>query len=234
MPTRRKPSVVPTGRSDASESSTGEQEFSTGTTIVGLAAADAVVLATDRRVSLGGMVSSKSTPKALPVGDRAAMAFSGTLSGAQALADELATEARLYEFRRGEPMSTTALASYASNRMRENPMQVIPILGGVDAGPNTDDSDSDADTALFQFDGAGGRTEHGVVATGSGGPYAYGLLESVDTDELSIEEAQRLGARAVAAASERDLASGNGLCLVTITAGGIETEEFDDAAAVGS
>ncbi|KTG08362.1 hypothetical protein AUR64_19205 [Haloprofundus marisrubri] len=231
MPPEHEPSVMPSGRPNTSESSAGEQEFSTGTTIVGLAAADAVVLATDRRVSLGGMVSSKSTPKALSVGDRAAIAFSGTLSGAQALADELATEARLYEFRRNEPLSTTALASYASNLMRENPMQVIPILGGVDAEAETGGS---AETALFQFDGAGGRTEHDVVATGSGGPYAYGVLESVDTDELSVEEAQRLGARAVAAASERDLASGNGLCVATITAAGTEIEEFDDAAAVGS
>ncbi|WP_224449528.1 proteasome subunit beta [Haloprofundus salilacus] len=210
---------------DAGESSAGDSEFSTGTTIVGLAAADAVVLATDRRVSLGGMVSSKSTPKALPVGDRAAVAFSGTLSGAQALADELATEARLYELRRGDPISTTALASYTSNLLRENPMGVMPLLGGVDGV---------TDAALYQFDGGGGLTEHDAVAAGSGGPYAYGLLESVDTGDLDADEARILGARAVAAASERDLASGNGLCLATVTESGVEIEQFDDTSAVGS
>ena len=66
-----------------------------GTTIVGLAADGGVVVASDRRASLDGMVSSKRAEKVFGVGDRAGLAFTGAVSGAQALVARLEREVRL-------------------------------------------------------------------------------------------------------------------------------------------
>ena len=199
-----------------------ETEF--GTTVVGLVADGRVVLASDRRASLGGMVSSKSADKVFPVGDRAALAFTGAVGDAQALVPRLETELRLYETRRNRRMSVPALATLTANTMRENPLRVQHVLGGVDAGgPH-----------LFTFDAAGGVLEQAYAADGSGGPTAYGLLEDGYREDLSSDEARSLAARAVAAASERDLASGDGLNLAVVDGDRVDLERYDDPAAVAS
>lgn len=199
------------------QSSETTAESHTGTTIVGLTATEGVVMASDRRASLGGMVSSKGMRKVVPVADRAAVAFSGSVSGAQALTQQLETQVRLYELRRNEPMTMQALSTLTANLLRGEQFGVMPLLGGVDA----------AGGHLYEFDPAGGMTENEYAAGGSGMPYAYGLLESTHEPGLTMTDARELAARAVDVASERDLASGNGLVLVDVTADGVTIEEFD-------
>ncbi|MFC7070751.1 proteasome subunit beta [Halobaculum lipolyticum] len=223
---------------------TGPGEASLGTTIVGIvastdtvdsgptpdgaangpAAGDAVVLASDRRASLGRMVSSKDVEKVHPIGDAAALAFTGSVSGAQALVADLDAERRLYELRRGRRMSATALAGYAASAMRQQPYGVQHLLGGVDGDG----------AHLFTFDAGGSVLAQPFAADGSGGPFAYGTLEAGYVAGMRVDEAERLAARAVAAASERDTASGNGLQLVTVTADGVDSRVYDDPAAVAS
>lgn len=211
------------GAVDGGEES-GAEGVKTGTTLVGIVADDAVVLASDRRASLGGMVSSKDVQKVVSLADRAAMAFSGSMAGAQALTAQLETQVRLYEVRRGEPMSATALATYLSNLLRSEPFRTAPLLAGVDdEGPH-----------LFDVDMGGSLVESEYAAGGSGTPYAYGLLESAYETGLSVEAARDIAARAVAVASERDLASGNGLVLGEVTSGGVDVRTFDDPSEVAS
>ncbi|WP_284013903.1 proteasome subunit beta [Halobaculum litoreum] len=200
-----------TGRDDAADAPRG-------------AAGDAVVLASDRRASLGRMVSSKDAQKVHPLGDSAALAFTGSVSGAQALVADLDAERRLYELRRGRTMSTTALAGYAASAMRRQPYGVQHLLGGVDADR----------ARLFTFDAGGSVLEQPFAADGSGGPFAYGTLEDGYEAGLSVADAEALAARAVAAASERDTASGNGLQSVTLTAAGVDARVYDDPDAVAS
>ncbi|QLG26939.1 proteasome subunit beta [Halorarum halophilum] len=200
------------------------QETEFGTTIVGLVADGRVVLASDRRASVSGMVSSKRADKVFPVGDRAALAFTGAVGDAQALVPKLETEVRLYETRRNERMSIPALATFTANTMRENPLRVQHVLGGVDAdGPH-----------LYTFDAAGGVLDQPYAADGSGGPTAYGVLESEYDDGLSVAEARSVAARAVAAASERDLASGDGLNVAVVDGERVDLDRYDDPAAVAS
>lgn len=199
----------------------GTNEMKTGTTLVGVTTDDAVVLASDRRASLGRMVSSKSVRKVVPLVDRAALAFSGSMAGAQALSSQLEAQLRLYEVRRGEEMSTGALATSLANLLREGKFGTAPLLAGVDGdGPH-----------LYEMDPAGGTTESEFAAGGSGTPYVYGLLESEYEAGLSTADARSLAARAVAVASERDLASGNGLVLAELTGDGVAVETFDEPSA---
>ncbi len=192
-------------------------ELQTGTTIVGLTTSDGVVMASDRRASLGGMVSSKTTRKVVSVADRATVAFSGSVSGAQALTQQLETQVRLYELRRNEPMSMQALSTLTANLLRGEQFGVMPLLGGVDGTGGH----------LYELDPAGGMTESEYAAGGSGMPFAYGLLESSYESGVTTGDARELAARAVAVASERDLASGNGLVLAEVTGDGVVIEEFD-------
>jgi len=72
--------------------SDGAVEYSTGTTTVGLVAADGVVLATDRRASLGGrFVSNKDVVKVEQVHPTAALTIAGSVGAAQAYANASTT-----------------------------------------------------------------------------------------------------------------------------------------------
>lgn len=192
-------------------------ELNTGTTIVGLTAAKGLILASDQRASLGTMVSSKHMEKVVPIHDQAAAAFSGSVSGMQTLRETVAAEARLYETRRGREMNMTALASLIATHMRETEFGVMPIIGGVDGNG----------AALYEFGPTGGVMEQPYAAGGSGGPYAYGYLETAYEADIPVEKARTIAARAVATASERDVASGNGLCLGVVTEDGVEIETRD-------
>jgi proteasome beta subunit len=209
-----------------STATSGDGELSLGTTIVGVTTPEAVVLASDQRASLGRMVSSKSVQKISPVGEDAALAFTGSVSGAQSLTQQLRQERRLYEIRRGREMSVDALATLTGNVMRETPRRVQHLLAGVgDDGPQ-----------LYTFDAGGAALTQPFAADGSGGQTAYGVLEAGYDEHLSVTAARELAADAISAATERDLASGNGLCLAVLDGGSVEVETSDDydSAAAGS
>ncbi|WP_254536848.1 proteasome subunit beta [Halomarina litorea] len=191
----------------------------TGTTTVGLTTADGVVLAADRRASLGGrFVSNKNAVKIEQVHPRAAVTMSGSVGGAQDFIRQLRVEADLYETRRGREMSMDALARLAGNLLRGKPAS--PLLGGVER---------DGTPRVFSVDGAGGVLEDAYGATGSGMTVATGALERLYREDLSLAEGVEVAAEAVAAASERDTASGNGITVARLTADSVDIESYDDA-----
>ena len=204
---------------DASEN----HVVSTGTTTVGIATDEGVVIGTDRRASLGGrFVANKNVVKVDQIHPTAALTLVGSVGGAQSFVRTLRSEASLYERRRGERLSIDALATLAGNFARGGPFVAInPILGGVD----------DAGSHVYSVDPAGGVLSDDYTVTGSGTQVATGTLEGNYESDLSVEAAGELAARAVAAASERDTGSGNGFVLATVTDAGVDIDEFDDAAA---
>ncbi len=190
----------------------------TGTTTVGLTTTDGVVLATDRRASAGNMVASKQAQKIAEIHPRGALTISGAVSAAQALINNLKAEVDLYEARRGEEMSMQALSTLTSNFLRSGAFFIVhPILGGVD----------DEGSHIYSIDPAGSVMEEDYNATGSGSPFAYGVLEQQYEEGLSNDEARTVAAHAVKSAIERDTASGNGIIMSEITDEGVEIEEYD-------
>jgi len=194
----------------------------TGTTTVGIATENGVVIGTDRRASLGGrFVSNKNVQKVEQIHPTGALTLVGSVGGAQSFIRSLRAEANLYEARRGEDISIPALATLAGNFARGGPFFMIsPILGGVD----------EDGSHVFSIDPAGGVMEDDYTVTGSGLTVAYGTLESLYEDDLSMEEARTVAAEAVNAAAERDTGSGNGMHVTEVTDEGVEIEayEFDD------
>ena len=202
-----------------------KKQLKTGTTTVGLETADGVILAADRRASLGGMVSSKNVVKIEEIHPTAATTFAGGVSAAQNLLKNVRAEVRLYETRRGKDMSMEALSTLMSNLLRSGAFFIaVPLLGGVDSeGPR-----------LVSYDALGGITEEPYSVTGSGSQFALGVLEGAYEEGLSLEAGRDAAIDAVSAAVERDTASGNGMAIATITEDGVEIEEFDSMDAVPS
>lgn len=210
-----------------SETAAGGPTYETGTTVVALSAEDGVIMAADRRMSLGGrFTASKSVRKVSQVHPTAVMAISGTVGPAQSLVQSLRAEASLYRTRHGEPMSMNALSRTASHLVRGLPVQ--PLLGGVDvprtSARQTRSDDVDEGSHVYELDGSGSVIEDTYAAGGSGLQTAYGLLEGRMAEDLPVPEAREVAIDAVAAASERDTASGNGVTVATITEAGVDIE----------
>jgi len=205
---------------DGSAGPADDKVVGTGTTTVGLATEEGVVVATDTRASLAGrFVANKNVQKVEQVHPTAAITLVGSVGGAQSFVRSLRAETDLYEARRGEEMSIEALATLAGNFARGGPYFAIsPILGGVD----------DTGSHVYSIDPAGGVMEDDYVASGSGLQLAYGTLEGEYDPDLSMEEAEAAAVAAVEAASERDTASGDGIYVARITGDGVDIERYDD------
>jgi proteasome beta subunit len=191
----------------------------TGTTTIGIATEDGVVVATDKRASLGGrFVSNKNVQKVEQIHPTAALTLVGSVGGAQSFIRTLRAEVNLYEARRGKEMSMQALATLAGNFARGGPFIAInPVLGGVD----------DEGTHVYSIDPAGGVMQDDYTVTGSGLTVAYGTLEDRYEEDMSLEEAQQVAGAGIKAAAERDTGSGNGIFVAEVTEEGVEIDDYD-------
>lgn len=205
---------APEGQSIPSDST-----LKTGTTTVGLRTDSGVILATDRRASLGRMVSSKTVQKVEQIHPTAALTIAGSVSAAQSLLASLRAEVSLYEARRGEEMSMTALSTLAGNLLRSGAFFVVqPVLGGVD----------EEGSHVYSIDPLGATMEENYTVSGSGSQFALGVLEQQYTEDISLEDATTVAARSVESALERDTASGNGIVVATVTDEGVDIDEYED------
>lgn len=111
-----------------------------------------------------------------------------------------------------------ALSTLTGNLLRSGAFFIVhPILGGVD----------ETGGHVYDIFPDGSVMEEEYTATGSGSPFAYGVLENGYEEGLSVDEARDVATHAVNAAIERDTASGNGMLLSVITTDGVETERYE-------
>jgi proteasome beta subunit len=152
------------------------------------------------------------------------MTTAGSVGDAQQLVRMISVESKLYKMRRQESITIKGLTTLLSNILggqRYFPLMVQLLVGGVDKnGP-----------AIFSLDAMGGNIEETkAVATGSGSPMAYGVLEDRYHEGINVEEGMELAIRALYNAMKRDSASGNGIDVVKITADSynrLDTGEVD-------
>ncbi|WOF15960.1 archaeal proteasome endopeptidase complex subunit beta [Methanoplanus sp. FWC-SCC4] len=191
-----------------------------GTTTVGLIFDEGVVLATERRATMGNMIASKKAKKVYQIADRIGMTTAGGVGDAQQLARLMQVECSLYNIRRGRPMTVGAAASLLSNVLNQHrmmPYYVQLLVGGFDKnGPS-----------IYSVDAMGGASpEDDIVATGSGSPFAYGVLEDRFSKGMNEKECIELAIRALRSAMRRDSASGEDISVVVITKD--KYEEFSE------
>jgi len=187
------------------------QEIMKGTTTVGLIFNEGVVLATEMRATMGNMIASKRAKKIYQITPRIGMTTAGGVGDAQQLVRILQVECNLFEMRRGKTMSVGAASTLLSNYLNQNryyPYYVQLLMGGFD----------DEGPSVYSVDALGGATkEEEIVATGSGSPFAYGVLEDQYRPDMTEGEAKDLAVRAVKSAMRRDSASGEDIMVVVIT-----------------
>jgi len=194
------------------------EEFQTGTTTVGLTTEKGVVLAADRRASMGHLTASKYAQKVYRLDDNLGLTIAGSVGDAQKIVRIMRSQLKLHKLETKE-LSVKGSGTLLSNILHGNKMMPFMnqfILGGVE----------DENGVLYDLDPAGGLMKHEYfTATGSGSQMAYGVLEDNYEQDMSHEDGLELAQRAVKSAMERDTASGNGIMVVEITEDGYNVVE---------
>jgi proteasome beta subunit len=173
-----------------------------GTTTVGMVCSDGVVLATDTRVTAGGFIAHKRGKKLLKIDNNIAMTISGGVADAQNVVDTLKYYANMYKLEKRRRMPVKAAAQVVSNMLfssRLYPYIADVLVGGVD----------DTGGYIFEVDFFGSMNSEKMVATGSGSPVAYGVLESEFKEGMTTAKAYPLAAKAIIAATRRNVATGD-------------------------
>jgi len=180
-----------------------------GTTTIGVVCKDGIILASDTRVTMGFYVAHKHGKKIYKIDDHLAMTIAGSLADAQRTVDILTANAQLYKLNMSRPLPVSSAARLISNLLfsaRYAPLQTQVLIGGVDdTGPH-----------VFSLDPFGSLTEEKCVATGSGSPIAYGILEDKYKEDVSVKEFLPIIVKAVNSAMKRDAASGDSFNVAVI------------------
>jgi len=173
-----------------------------GTTTVGITCKEGVILASDTRVTMGFFVAHHKGKKIYKIDDHIAMTISGNVADAQRTVEILRVNAQLYRLNTARPMPLSSAARLVANLLfssRYAPLIAQVLIGGMDdSGPH-----------VFSIDPFGSITEEKCVATGSGSPIAYGVLEDKYKQDAAIKDMLPIVVRAVDSAMKRDAASGD-------------------------
>ena len=195
--------------------------MSTGTTTLALVCKDGLVLAADKRATAGYLVANKKTEKIQQIADKMVITMAGTVSDAQLLTKLIKAELQLKKIRTGRENTVKEAANLLANMVYGNirRMSMIPgiahfILGGNDESGNYI-YDIYPDGSLSLIDD--------YISSGSGSVMAFGVLETLYTKNMTSAEGVDLAIKALNAAMQRDIASGNGAMIVTVTKDGVKT-----------
>ena len=196
--------------------------LSTGTSLVGIVCKDGIVMASDKKVTLGGqIVADKNFTKTNQVNKYLVMSMAGSVSDAQVNLKLIGAQLKLKELREKIRPTVKESANFISTMKFQNmrkpsmfPSIVANLVGGVD---------KDGKTSLYNIgpDGSIIQVED-YDASGSGMPYILGLLERQCRKDLTIEEGIELAVESIKSSSARDTASGCGVDVFKITKDGIE------------
>ncbi len=198
-----------------------EKLMETGTTTVAITLKDAVIMATERRVTMEHFIAHKDGQKLFQIDTYAGMTIAGLVGDAQVLVRYMKAELELYRMQRKINIPINAAATLLSNILNQTkfyPYMVQILIGGFDSKPH-----------IFSVDAAGGSVEDTFVSTGSGSPYVYGVLESMYNKDMSLDEGIDLVIKGISAAKSRDSASGGMIDVAVITKekGFVKVEESE-------
>jgi len=183
-------------------------------TVVGLKVRDGVVMATDRRLSYGNIVLSRAARKIFVVDERAAVAFAGLYGDVSGLIRLLQADVSAYKLIANAPVTIRSIAKRLSILMYSYkwfPFFVETLVGGVE---------SDGTPRLYVLDPLGSILEEEYAAVGSGATVAFGFLENNYRPDMTVDDAEKVAISAVRTAIGRDIGSGDGIDVVSITRNG--------------
>ena len=194
----------------------------TGTSILGIVCTDGIVMAGDRRATAGNLVMIKNAKKVVKLNDYLVVSGTGMSSDIDMTQKLVAAELRLKELRSKQRPTVKEAANLIANIAYKNirQMSMVPFIAGtLIAGYN-----GDGTTELYSIEPAGSvlKVEDYDANFSSGMPFILGLLERQYKKGLSIKEGIELATEALKSSTQRDIGSGNGIDIFTITKEGIK------------
>ncbi|WP_087508581.1 proteasome subunit beta [Cellulomonas iranensis] len=185
----------------------GEVHAPHGTTIVALTFDGGVVVAGDRRATMGSMIASRHIEKVFPADEFSAVGIAGTAGLAIELVRLFQLELEHYEKIEGSLLSLDGKANRLATMIRGNlglamqGLAVVPLFGGYDLDRRVG--------RLFSYDVTGGRyEEHDHHAVGSGSVFARGSLKKRWRAGMDAADAVRVAVEALVDAADDDSATG--------------------------
>ncbi|MGP3969342.1 proteasome subunit beta [Streptomyces sp. 6N223] len=178
-----------------------------GTTIVAVTFPGGVVLAGDRRATMGNMIAQRDVEKVFPADDYSAVGIAGTAGIAVELVKLFQLELEHFEKVEGEVLSLEGKANRLSTMIRGNlgmamqGLAVVPIFAGFDLEREKG--------RIFSYDVTGGRSEElGFAAVGSGSIFARGALKKLHRGDLTEQQTATVAVQALYDAADDDSATG--------------------------
>ena len=189
----------------------------TGTTTLAMVCKDGLVVAADRRVTAGFFVMNKKYQKIQPINDDHIVTTAGSVSDIQLTVKIIKAQIKLDEIRRGKKLTTKEIANLISGLNYSALRSTFAISSFILAGKD------EKGLHVYTIEPAGSIIEiDDYVGDGSGMMFATGVFEANYKNDISVDEGVKLIVKAVNAALQRDIYSGNGIDVITITNKGIK------------
>jgi proteasome beta subunit len=178
-----------------------------GTTIVALEYAGGVVMAGDRRATMGNLIANRDMEKVFAADEYAVVGIAGTAGLAIELVRLYQVELEHYEKIEGTLMSVEGKANRLASMIRGNlghamqGLAVVPLFAGYDL--------DDRAGRIYSYDVTGGcYREHDHHSIGSGSLFARGSMKKLWRPQLERDSAVRVAVEALYDAADDDSATG--------------------------
>ena len=178
-----------------------------GTTIVAATFPGGVVLAGDRRATMGNVIAQRDIQKVFPADECSAVGIAGTAGLAIEMVRLFQTELEHYEKIEGATLSMDGKANRLSALIRNNlamamqGLAVVPLFAGYDLRADQG--------RIFSYDVTGGRYEETAFhSVGSGSLFARGALKKLYRDDLDATGCVEVVVQALYDAADDDSATG--------------------------
>ena len=178
-----------------------------GTTIVAATFDGGVVMAGDRRATMGNIIAQRDIEKVFPSDEYSCVGIAGTAGLAVELVRLFQTELEHYEKIEGTTLSIDGKANRLASLIRGNlgmamqGLSVVPLFAGFDPARQQG--------RIFSYDVTGGRYEETAFhSVGSGSLFARGSLKKLYRDDLDAEGCVTAVIQALYDAADDDSATG--------------------------
>lgn len=178
-----------------------------GTTIVAATFDGGVVMAGDRRATMGNIIAQRDIEKVFAADEFSCVGIAGTAGLAVEMVRLFQTELEHYEKIEGGPLSMDGKANRLAALIRSNlglamqGLAVVPLFAGFDLARQHG--------RIFSYDVTGGRYEETAFhSVGSGSLFARGALKKLYRDDLDEEGCVTALVQALYDAADDDSATG--------------------------
>ena len=185
----------------------GSVDVPHATTIIALACEGGIVMAGDRRATMGNLIAQRDIEKVFPADEHTVVGIAGAAGVAVELVRLFQVELEHYEKIEGLSLTLDGKANRLATLLRSNlgmamqGLAVVPLFAGYDLDRSRG--------RIFSYDITGGRyEERDHHAVGSGSVFARGSLKKLYRVGMSANDAVMAAVEALYDAADDDSATG--------------------------